>query len=87
LVTTRHPGLDLKTLITEDYGLSVNLFAQELDFSTSYVNDVLNGNRTLSVEFALRVEGWNASMPSARTLLHQMVDHELDKAREKFVAR
>ena len=76
-----HPGKILAGLHLEDLGWSQTRLAQEIGCSHAKVNEVINGRRGISPEFALDLE--RVLGISAETWLRLQADYDLHVARKK----
>ena len=55
-MTPSHPGDFIRTVVIEEFGLTVTKAAQILGVRRGTLSDLLNGNAALSPEMALRIE-------------------------------
>ena len=50
-----HPGEILKELFLDDLGLSQSEFARRIGCATKKINEIINGRRGISAEFAIEL--------------------------------
>lgn len=74
-----HPGAWLRAEIVEPAGLTVTALAERLHVTRHAASNLLNGNRELSVEMAIRVE--KAFGVKGSTLKRMQAVHEQTTAR------
>jgi len=74
-----HPGEILKTELMEPYGLSGNALARLLSVPANRVTEIINGERNISIDTALRLS--KCFGMSAQMWMNLQTDYELRKAR------
>ena len=75
-----HPGEIVKEEL-EYRGISQKHFAEVIDVSYTMLNDILNGKRPISTDFALMIEA--ATGISAELLVRMQLRYNLQVARSK----
>jgi addiction module HigA family antidote len=75
-----HPGEIVKEEL-EYRGISQKHFAEVIDVSYTMLNDILNGKRPISTDFALTIEA--ATGISAELLVRMQLRYNLQVARSK----
>jgi addiction module HigA family antidote len=79
LLAPIHPGEILKTELMEPYGLSGNALARLLSVPANRVTEIINGERSISIDTALRLS--KCFGMSAQMWMNLQTDYELHKAR------
>jgi len=74
-----HPGEILKTELMEPHGLSGNALARLLSVPANRVTEIINGERSISIDTALRLS--KCFGMSAQMWMNLQTDYELRKAR------
>jgi len=79
-----HPGETLKEDVLPALGLSVTEAALQLGVTRVALSRVINGRSAISVDLALKLEGWLDNGPSAEVWLAMQTSHDLWKARNRL---
>lgn len=74
-----HPGEILKDELAE-IGMTANAFAQELHVPTNRITAILNGNRAVTADSALRISRFLGTTPEFWLNLQTSYDLKLAKA-------
>lgn len=59
---TVHPGVHLKEAIA-DFGMSISEFARQIDVTTNRITMIVNGQRSITGDTALRLGHWFGQNP------------------------
>lgn len=79
MVNPTHAGIWFKEEVLDERGIGVNEAARLLGVARPHLSHVLNGNRPLSVELAVKMEA--AFGFKADVLVRMQANHELAQAR------
>lgn len=74
-----HPGEILKTELMEPYGLSGNALARLLSIPSNRITEIVNGERGISIDTALRIS--KCFGMSAQMWMNLQTEYDLRKAR------
>lgn len=79
-----HPGVVLEEIYMKDLSLNQSELARKLRCSHRKINEIVNGKRAISAEFALALE--DALGISAAMWVRMQADYDLAVARKKMAA-
>jgi addiction module HigA family antidote len=76
-----HPGETIKEVILQALNLTVAEAALQLDVDPIILLNIVNGEASISVDIALKLENWIENGPSAEVWLGMQMSHDLWKIR------
>jgi len=76
-----HPGIVLQEVYMSEMGLSQSALAESIKYSPGKVNEIVNGKRGISPEFALALE--RVLKTSANMWVRMQAEFDLYKAKQR----